>query len=74
MSKYTEYRTIAEKKAVIFEENFGDTDRKVAIAYDLYVNRLDIQISGNYGLGDGVVTLSGETGEVLFKALKQLYE
>jgi hypothetical protein len=72
MSKYTEYREMAEDREILFEiaiENRGDP---VQVWLNPALNELTMRM---YECGGGYrIKISGETGEALFRALKQLYE
>jgi hypothetical protein len=76
MSKYTEYREIADRMKTYFGANIGNTDKKVYIRFNPVPNKLDIETPVlRNDLSDTVeLTIEGEVGEALFKALKQIYE
>jgi hypothetical protein len=70
MSKYTEYREIAGKEEILFEENIGDKGRYVRIR--LKRDDLRLQMIDDYGYQE--LGIESDTGLALFKALKQIYE
>jgi hypothetical protein len=72
MSKYTEYQKMAEDREILFETDIKDKDDCVQIWLNPALNELTMRMSecgGGYR-----IRIRGETGEALFKALKQVYE
>jgi hypothetical protein len=76
MSKYTEYREIADKMETAFGEKIGNTCEMVRIWFNPVSNKLDIEtpVLRNDLPGTVELTIEGGAGEALFKALKQIYE
>jgi DNA-binding cell septation regulator SpoVG len=73
MSKYTEYRAIAEKMKTFYQIDIGDSVRKVSIRLDPIKDLLGIEIDGCFHQHE-LKNIEGEEGEALFLALKQIYE
>jgi hypothetical protein len=72
MSKYTECLEMAEDREILFETAIKDGGDPVQIWLNPALNELTMRM---YECGGGYrIRISGETGEALFKALKQIYE
>jgi hypothetical protein len=75
MSKYTEYREIAEKMDTVVEERIFMGDGKtVRIEFNPVKDDLRIIVPEYYDYSEYRATIDGRVGEALFKALKQFYE
>jgi hypothetical protein len=72
MSKYAEYRKIAEDKDMLFEEDVKNRGESIQIFLNPALDELTMRMSecgGGYR-----IRIRGDTGEALFRALKQIYE
>jgi hypothetical protein len=72
MSKYEEYRAIAEKMETLYGTSIGKTGREVRIRFNPVTNDLDIEIERYVKIHK--FNVWGDEGKALYTALKQIYE
>jgi hypothetical protein len=72
MSKYTEYREMAEKMETLYGAKIKDTDREASVRFNPVADMLDIDLAGFRCRHE--FSLQGDEGKALYMALKQLYE
>jgi hypothetical protein len=73
MSKYEEYRAMAEKIDSVFEADIEGRKKKVRIELNPISDNLWVNIP-DFFYGNSEFKIEGRTGEALLKALKQIYE
>jgi hypothetical protein len=72
MSKYEEYRAIAEKMKTVYRADIKNTARHIEIRFNPILDILLLEIDGYECKYEW--NIKGDEGEALFKALKQIYE